>query len=93
MRGGKRLNAGRKKGYSAIETEKARELIIRRVNEAIGPILDSLIKQATEGNTVATKELFDRAYGKAVQSNEISSKDGNPIVFMPLALIQKHGLQ
>lgn len=73
MRGGYRPNAGRKKGYSAIETEKARELIVRMVTEALEPILNSLLKQAKRGNTTAIKELLDRAYGRSSQGIDITS--------------------
>jgi hypothetical protein len=91
-RGGYRPNAGRKKGFSTLESEKAREFIVRRVNESIGPIIDSLVERGKNGDLGAIKELFDRAYGKAVQSTEISGKDASPIVFMPLELMKKHGL-
>jgi hypothetical protein len=70
MRGGYRPNAGRKKGYSTIEAEKARELIVRTLAESLEPIVKSLIKLAKKGDIHAVKELFDRAYGRPPQAQE-----------------------
>lgn len=64
MRGGYRENSGRKRGYSAIEAEKAREFIVGRVQESLEPIVASLVRKAVEGDLKATQLLFDRAYGK-----------------------------
>ncbi|MEK7634926.1 MAG: hypothetical protein AAB446_00620 [Patescibacteria group bacterium] len=64
MRGGYRENAGRKIGYSAIEAEKAREYIVRRVQESLEPIVNSMIERAIKGDLKASQLLFDRAYGK-----------------------------
>ncbi len=70
MRGGYRQNAGRKKGFSALEAEKARELISRKLSENLEPILEKLILEAKNGNIRATKELFDRAWGRVPQSGD-----------------------
>lgn len=78
MRGGYRQNAGRKIGFSAIQAEKARELISSRLSEELTPILDILIKQAKNGDVRATRELFDRAWGR-------SSQD----ISFPISLIQQ----
>ena len=67
MRGGYRENAGRKIGFSAIQAEKARELISSRLSEELTLILDMLIKQAKNGDIKATRELFDRAWGRPSQ--------------------------
>ena len=64
MTGGYRENAGRKKGYSAIEAEKARQFIVEQVNASLEPIITSLINRAKEGDIKATQVLFDRAYGR-----------------------------
>ena len=71
MRGGYRQNAGRKKGFSAIEAENAHKIICERLAENLGPILDILIREAKKGDMRAIRELFDRAYGKAPQAPEI----------------------
>ena len=70
MRGGYRPNTGRKKGYSAIEAEKARDLIVRTLSESLESIVKSLIKQAKKGDIRVVKELFDRAYGRPPQAQE-----------------------
>lgn len=64
MQGGYRENAGRKKGFSAIEAEKAREYIIEKLNASLEPIIKALIKRAKAGDTRAIQILFDRAYGR-----------------------------
>lgn len=66
MRGGFRENAGRKKGFSAIEAEKAREFIVKKVNDSLEPIITSLINKSKQGDIRATQLLFDRAYGRAI---------------------------
>ena len=72
MRGGYRQNAGRKKGFSAIEAEKARELICQKMSENLTPIVNVLIKRAKTGDIRAIRELFDRAYGKTASASEFS---------------------
>ena len=72
MRGGIRQNAGRKKGFSALEAEKARELICRKLSENLESIIDKLIVDAKGGNIRAIRELLDRAYGKPVQMDQES---------------------
>jgi len=42
-------------------------------------IVDKLLDQAQEGEPWAVREVVDRLDGKAVQINEISGPDGNPI--------------
>lgn len=68
MKGGYRAGAGRKKGFAAKNAEEARRLIAEMVSEEIGPIVRALIKKAKNGDISAAKELFDRAWGKAVQA-------------------------
>lgn len=67
MRGGYRENSGRKKGYSAIEAEKAREYIAERVSTSLEQLIDSLLKKAQEGDLKATHLLFERAWGRPAQ--------------------------
>lgn len=63
-KGGKRKGAGRKKGYKAIEAEKAREYIAKRVSDELDPIITKAIAQAKAGDGTARRDLMDRAYGK-----------------------------
>ena len=93
MKGGKRIGAGRKKGFAAKTAEEARRVLSEMLVGKIRPIAEALIARAEAGDVVAAKELFDRAWGKSVQSTEISAKDGNPaVVFMPQVLINKYSL-
>ena len=93
-RGGYRPNAGRKKGFSSLEAEKAREFIAQRLTTDLEPIIAKAIEQAKEGDHKAREWLTDRAYGKSFQATatEISGTDGKQIVFMPLELIKKHDM-
>ena len=63
MQGGKRLGAGRKKGFAAKNAEEARRLLSERVAQEIGPICDILVSKAKKGDMRAIKELLDRAWG------------------------------
>ena len=94
MKGGKRIGAGRKVGFAAKNAEEARRVLSEMLIDKIKPIAEALIARAEAGDVVAAKELFDRAWGKSVQSTEISGKNGNPaIVFMPSQLMDKYHLR
>jgi hypothetical protein len=75
-----RLNGakgGRPKGTPTAVTvakEKAREYLIRRVEDEIAPIADKLIEKAQTGDVPAIKELFDRAWGKPMQAIDHTTK-------------------
>jgi len=43
-RGGYRVGAGRKKGFSALEAEKARNLICKKLEDKLTPIVEMAIK-------------------------------------------------
>ena len=93
MRGGYRPNAGRKKGFAAKNAEEARRVLSAMLVDKIKPIAEALIARAEAGDVVASKELFDRAWGKSLQATEISGKNGNPaVIFMPSVLMEKYGL-
>ena len=77
--GGRRPGAGRKKGFRALNREKALAYISKRVSDELGPIMDKAIVQATSGDQTTRKDLLDRAYGKPVESVELTGKDGEPI--------------
>jgi len=90
------LLGGRPKGAVAkhtLDAQEARKWAIAYVNERLGPLFEAMYIKAIEGDVNAFKELLDRSWGKAVQGVEVSGKDGQPIVFMPLELIQKHSLK
>ena len=69
---------GRPKGYVALEAEKARQLITERVSEYLEPIISALIKKAEKGDIRAVKELFDRSWGKSIQTVEASINGETP---------------
>lgn len=86
MKGGYRPGAGRKKGFSAIEAEQARAYITERVASSLEPIIDSLVERAIKGDIAATKELFDRAWGKS-QTQIALSDDRDGTSLMPLEYV------
>lgn len=86
MKGGYRDGAGRKKGFSALEAEKAREFIAQEVSASLGPIISNLIVQAKKGNIQATKELFDRAWGKSQTQIALSDDRLTPTPIMSLEM-------
>ena len=75
MRGGKRIGAGRKKGFAAKSAEEARKFLSERVAQEIGPISNILISKAKKGDMRAIRELFDRAWGRAPQAVEMMSEE------------------
>ncbi len=76
--GGKREGAGRKKGYPALEAEKARLMIAEKLATQFAPIVDKAIEQAKQGQKDARDWLTDRAYGKSMQP--IVGKDGKDLI-------------
>ena len=51
--GGYRPGSGRKKGYAAIEREKAREYLVGRIAEELNPIVSAQIEAAKAYNHAA----------------------------------------
>ena len=74
MRGGYRENAGRKKGFSAIQAEKSREYIIQQVEDSLKPIVNGLISRAKQGDLKAVQILFDRAFGRPITPIETTGE-------------------
>ena len=72
QRGGKREGAGRKKGFPALQHEKAREFLAIKLAIEFEPIVDKAIEQAKNGDTEARRGLTDRAWGKAKESMDLN---------------------
>lgn len=85
---------GRKKGYKAIQAEKAREYVIKRVSAELAPILDAQI-DAAMGMRVMDKDgrvytrqpelrtgeyLINQSAGRPVERLEHSGRDGKPLI-------------
>lgn len=84
MRGGYRPGAGRKVGFAAKKSEEARKVFAELTENEVKPIAEALIQKAKKGDVAAAKELFDRAWGRAVQATEISGPHGTPILPPPI---------
>lgn len=79
---------------TAVEyAREAKHYIAMQVAENMPAMVRSMIKRSIDGDVNAFTALMDRAHGKPAQALEVGGKDGNPIVFMPLELIQKHALE
>ena len=91
QRGGKRIGAGRKKGVSALEHEKARELLAIKLSTELGPIIDKAIEQAKNGDSDARKWLMDRAYGRPKDSVDMNITQ--PFSLKKLALMREEQLR
>ena len=71
---------GRKKGVATIEREKAKDYIAERIGEYMPAIFNAMITKALNGDIIAIKELFDRGFGRAMQSVEMTGKDGKDLI-------------
>ena len=71
MKGGKRTRAGQKQGVSMESAEKVRRILSEMVMSELGTIGKALITQAKDGDVIAARELFDRAFGKSSQTAKI----------------------
>ncbi len=74
--GGKRNNAGKKKGSKASHTLEAQEfkkLLVQEVLKAQKPIIKALIKKAKAGDMFAMREVLDRVIGKVTDKLELDA--------------------
>lgn len=67
--------------------------IIQRVMEEKDALITAMLNEAKSGNVTAFTALIDRTHGKPVQGLELGTTDGQPIVFMPVQLLDKYALQ
>lgn len=65
---------GRKPGARTLEAHKAREYIAKNVGLYMPMIFQALVDKAKTGDVPAVKELFDRAFGKAFQQMDMTSR-------------------
>lgn len=70
---------GRPKGFAAIEAERAREYIVKRLKKELKPIVDKALLQAKAGDKFAREWLADRAWHKVPQAVDITS-GGKPLL-------------
>ncbi len=90
------LLAGRPKGSIAparMYSIAVKDYIAKRIHDNLKPIVDAMLKEIYAGNVMSFIALRDTAFGKPPQGVYQSDDAGNPIVFMPVELIQKHALQ
>ena len=83
---------GRPISTATLTTQEARKWLSEETTRRLVPLYEVLYLKAIDGDITAIKELLDRSYGKPIQGVELAGKDGNPLIFLPLELIQKHNL-
>ena len=86
-KGGYRVGSGRKKGYAALEAEKAREYIAKRLAHDLEPIISKLLLMAKNGDTKAANILLDRAYGKTTILEPVSLEINKPEAITGMRII------
>jgi hypothetical protein len=86
--GGKRPGAGRPKGST--KKPKFGDYI---TEEQAHAVVAALVADALNGKTDAQKYVADQYFGKALQSQELSGKDGADLMFtIAEAISTKHGI-
>ena len=80
-------------GRHTMDKIEAHKWWVAAVIKDLPKIYNALAEKAFAGDVLAIKELMDRAFGKSVTPLAVSDNAGQPIVFLPLALIEKHALQ
>jgi hypothetical protein len=73
--GGKREGAGRKKGYAALQAEKAREILVQELMDSWQPIVVKAVEGALKGNPIDRAWLTDRGFGKALERLALEDPD------------------
>jgi hypothetical protein len=82
-RGGKRIGAGRKKGLATVKAEEARNYVVKRIAEELGPILDGQIALAKgmyyeEEDRDGLKQVYYKAPDSHVATFLINQLIGRP---------------
>jgi hypothetical protein len=68
---------GRPKGFAALEAERVRNLIAKKLVKHHAPIIARAIDAAKKGDRYAREWLYERAYGKAPQA--LTGEGGGPV--------------
>ena len=73
------------------DKKRAEQAMEKAIYDNVGGIVSSMVAEANNGSYQHASYLLDRVFGKTKQQVDIES-GGQPIVFMPTALIAKFGL-
>jgi hypothetical protein len=73
------------------DKKRAEQAMEKAIYTNVDKIVEAMVTEAEAGSYQHGAYLLDRAFGKTKQSLDIESQ-GQPIVFMPSALIAKFGL-
>jgi len=73
------------------DKKKAEQAMEKAIYDNVQGIVTSMVAEAQEGSYQHASYLLDRVFGKAKQVVDVESA-GQPIIFMPTALIAKFGL-
>lgn len=92
--GGKRPGAGRKPKSSTIAKEMVKDYVASRITEVIKPLTDALIGKSLgdekykDVDVQSVKELFDRGFGKATQTQNVNLRE-----VIPFDDVEDHSVQ
>ncbi|KKK93736.1 hypothetical protein LCGC14_2689890, partial [marine sediment metagenome] len=86
---GNKLSVGNKSHVNQPARDLKQALIDAISKKDIRLIADALVEKAKAGDIPAVKELFDRMWGRAAQSVEVSGADGEPI---PVTIVDFKGI-
>ena len=67
--------------------------VVSRVFSDKEALIDAMLEKAKNGDVTAFTALRDTAIGKPAQAVELSGQNGQPMVFLPIELMDKHGLR
>lgn len=81
---------GRKKGPATIIAEKMRDEIAKQIKAEAPVLIAAQLQRAKEGDTIAFRELMDRAFGRPKQP--LANDEENPLLPFPIIEPPKHVL-
>lgn len=80
---------GRPKGFATLESERQRNYLAEVLVIEFAPIVKKAVEQARKGDKAARDWLADRAFGKPLQSTDITSGGESLIVQVAKEIIDK----
>ena len=86
-------NAGRPLASKTLTTQLQRQMLVKWLEPHLEEIFEALMDKAKKGDVPATKELFDRAWGKPIQPVWLGDNEGNRLIFIPSELAKRHEIE
>lgn len=80
---------GRPISTTTLITQESRKYIAEQVRANLEGIVSQMLAKSLDGDLPATRELFDRAFGKAVQAVVTENEDGERLSIVLAAELAK----